>query len=147
MDPAQPAFGFMLPMTTSLTLACTIAPAHIWHGSSVTYSVQPSSRQSPSFLLAFRIAFSSAWDSVFLSVFLRLYPRAITFPSYTITQPIGTSISFSAFFACVIAWRMKCSRSFRCAFSSGVSSFISSSIVHFLSSLRIFSILPAYREL
>ena len=32
-----------------------------------------------------------------------LYPRAITFPSWTITQPMGTSPIASAFFACLIA--------------------------------------------
>ena len=51
---------------------CTMAPAHIWHGSSVTYIVQSSSRQSPVFLLAFLIAVSSACASVFPSVFLLL---------------------------------------------------------------------------
>ena len=34
---------------------------------------------------------SSAWERVFLSVFLRLYPLAMTLPSFTMTQPMGTS--------------------------------------------------------
>ena len=72
MEPAQPAFGFMAPMTTRPIRAWTMAPAHIWQGSRVMYMVQSSSRQSPVFLLALRMAFSSAWDKVFLSVFLRL---------------------------------------------------------------------------
>ena len=72
MLPAHPAFGIILPMTTRLTLAWTIAPAHIWQGSKVTYNVQSSRRQSPSFLLAFLIARISAWDKVFLSVLRRL---------------------------------------------------------------------------
>lgn len=57
---AQPAFGFIHPTTTRLIRACTIAPEHIWHGSSVTYMVQSSKRQSSIFLLALRIACSSA---------------------------------------------------------------------------------------
>src|SRR5699024_1001792 len=69
-DPAHPAFGFMAPITTSSILDCTRAPEHIWHGSRVTYMVHPSSRQSPSFLLALRMVFCCAWDRVFLSVFL-----------------------------------------------------------------------------
>ena len=63
--------AFIQPITTSSILDWTSAPEHIWHGSSVTYIVHPSSRQSPSFLLALRIAFSSAWESVFLSEFFR----------------------------------------------------------------------------
>ncbi len=68
-------------MTTRSMRDCTRAPAHIWHGSRVTYMVQPSKRQSPIFLLARRMAVISAWDKVYLSVFRRLYPRAMTFPS------------------------------------------------------------------
>ena len=36
IDPAQPAFGFIVPITTRSNLACTIAPAHIGQGSTVT---------------------------------------------------------------------------------------------------------------
>lgn len=35
-DPAHPALGFMEPMITRRIRDCTIAPAHIWHGSNVT---------------------------------------------------------------------------------------------------------------
>ena len=75
---------------------CTIAPAHIWHGSNVTYIVQSSNRQSPVFLLAFLIAVNSACANVFPSVFLLLYPLAIIVPSCTITHPIGTSSSYES---------------------------------------------------
>ena len=34
-EPAHPAFGFMLPMTALMMRDCTMAPAHIWQGSSV----------------------------------------------------------------------------------------------------------------
>ncbi len=54
----------MQPIITSGIRACTMAPAHIWQGSSVTYNVQSSSRQSPSFLLARLIAVISACASV-----------------------------------------------------------------------------------
>ena len=46
-EPANPAFGSAAPNTTRSTRARTIAPAHIAHGSSVTYSVQPSRRHDP----------------------------------------------------------------------------------------------------
>ena len=72
MDPAQPALGFMQPITTSGMRAWTMAPEHIWQGSSVTYMVQSSRRQSPIFLLALSMAVISAWDRVFLSVLRRL---------------------------------------------------------------------------
>lgn len=49
IEPAQPAFGFMAPITTLGMRACTIAPAHIWQGSRVTYMVHSSRRQSPVF--------------------------------------------------------------------------------------------------
>ena len=97
MLPAHPAFGFMHAITTRGIRACTIAPAHIWHGSRVTYIVHSSSLQSPITLLARFIAVISAWASVFLSVFLRLYPLPITVPSCTITHPIGTSPKAYAF--------------------------------------------------
>ena len=42
-----PAFGSVAPYTTRPIRALTSAPAHITHGSSVTYSVQSSSRQWP----------------------------------------------------------------------------------------------------
>ena len=102
-EPAQPALGFIDAITTRFILDCTSAPAHIWHGSSVTYNVQSSNLQSPVFLLAFLIAVISACASVFLSVFLLLYPRAIILSSCTITHPIGTSSSAYAFFACFMA--------------------------------------------
>ena len=86
-------------MTTFFMRLCTIAPAHIWHGSNVTYIVQSSNRQSPVFLLAFLIAVNSACANVFPSVFLLLYPLAIIVPSCTITHPIGTSSRAYAFFA------------------------------------------------
>lgn len=62
--PQQPAFGFMAPMTMRGSLAWIMAPAHMEQGSSVTYMVQASKRQSPIFLEAFFIAVISAWEKV-----------------------------------------------------------------------------------
>ncbi len=61
-----------VPITTFFIRDCTMAPAHIWHGSKVTYITQSSSLQSPVFFDAFLMAVSSAWESVFLSVLRRL---------------------------------------------------------------------------
>ena len=41
---AAPVFGSVAPYTTRPTRAWMIAPAHITHGSSVTYSVEPGKR-------------------------------------------------------------------------------------------------------
>ena len=43
-EPAAPVLGSAAPNTTRSRRACSIAPAHMAQGSSVTYSVQPSSR-------------------------------------------------------------------------------------------------------
>jgi len=60
-DPAIPAFSSHAPNTSAFTRDSTIAPAHIAHGSSVTYSVQSSSRHDPRARAASRNASSSAW--------------------------------------------------------------------------------------
>jgi len=44
---AAPAFGSVAAYTSCPSRALTIAPAHIAHGSSVTYSVHSSSRHCP----------------------------------------------------------------------------------------------------
>ena len=44
-EPTAPVFGSHAPKTTRATRAITSAPAHIVHGSTVTASVVPSSRQ------------------------------------------------------------------------------------------------------
>ena len=93
-DPAHPAFGFMQPMTTFFMRDCTIAPEHIWHGSSVTYISQPSRRQSPSFLLAFLIAISSACDNVFLSVLADIITALISIILVIIVSQYMSKIVF-----------------------------------------------------
>ena len=57
----RPAFGSVAPKTRRPTRALTMAPAHIAHGSSVTTSVQSSSRQWPTTAAASRRARISAW--------------------------------------------------------------------------------------
>ncbi len=44
MLPCAPVLYSFAPYTTRATRACRIVPAHITHGSIVTYSVQPTSR-------------------------------------------------------------------------------------------------------
>ena len=46
--PRAPALGSFAPIITDGTLELIIAPAHMGHGSKVTYNVQPVSRQVPS---------------------------------------------------------------------------------------------------
>ncbi len=58
--PTAPALSSYAPNTTRATRASTAAPAHIVHGSSVTTSVQPSSRHSPRAAAASRRATTSA---------------------------------------------------------------------------------------
>ena len=72
-------------------LDCSIALAHIGHGSSVTYKSQSSNRQDFNFLHAFWIAKISAW-CVAIWLFSRLlYALAIILLFLTTTAPTGTS--------------------------------------------------------
>ena len=68
-----------------------IAPAHIRHGSNVTYSSQSSRCQLLKWSHAILIALISAWyrDECLLS--FKLWALAIISPLCTITQPTGTS--------------------------------------------------------
>ena len=60
-EPTAPVFGSHAPNTNRATRAITTAPAHIVHGSTVTASVAPSSRQpSPTTCAAARNARISA---------------------------------------------------------------------------------------
>ena len=68
----------------------------IGQGSSVTYSVQPFSRQSPSSPAACVMAIISAWAVGSCSVSRELCAAAIIRPSCTITAPTGTSPAASA---------------------------------------------------
>ena len=61
--PHAPIASSSVPNTMRSTRAFTVAPAHMGHGSSVTYSVQPVNRQEPSTFAACSIASSSAWPS------------------------------------------------------------------------------------
>ena len=76
--------------------ACTMAPAHIGHGSSVTYSVQPSSRQLPSAAAACVMAIISAWAVGSRSASRSLRAAASTRPSRTMTAPTGASSAAAA---------------------------------------------------
>ena len=51
--PTHPPLGSEAPYTTLVILDCMIAPAHIGQGSRVTYRLQSSNLQVPSFLHAF----------------------------------------------------------------------------------------------
>src|SRR6185312_1807289 len=92
----MPAFASQAPKTTRSTRASTIAPAHIAHGSSVTYSVQPSSLQLPSTRDASRIAIISACAVASLSRCVLLAPRPTISSPRTTTAPTGTSPAAAA---------------------------------------------------
>ena len=68
-----------------------IPPAHMGQGSRVTYSSQPSSRQLPSRAQAARMASNSAWAVASPRSSRRLRPSPMISPSFTMTQPTGTS--------------------------------------------------------
>src|SRR6267142_2629186 len=89
-----------------------IAPAHIAHGSSVTYSVQSVSRHDCIASDAAPIATISACAVASRSDSTWLRPRPITTPPWTMTQPIGTSSASAAACASRSAARIPCS-SFR----------------------------------
>ncbi len=67
------------------------APAHIAHGSSVTYIVHSSSRHWPRWPAASRNASTSACATGSLACSRSLCRAAITTPSWTTTAPTGTS--------------------------------------------------------
>ena len=71
--------------------ACTMAPAHMGHGSMVTYSTVLSSRQLPMCRAASSMAIISACASGLARSSRSLWPAAITSPSSTTTAPTGTS--------------------------------------------------------
>ena len=77
--------------------ARTIAPAHIGQGSSVTYSVQSSSRQLPSASAAWVMAIISAWAVGSWSCSRWLWAEAMTRSAWTMMAPIGTSSSCRGF--------------------------------------------------
>src|SRR6478736_8185004 len=91
-DPHAPAFGSQAPNTTRSTRAAIAAPAHMTHGSSVTTSVQPSSRHEPTVCAASRSATTSACPVGSPSSSRTLRPRPTTPPSGSTTSaPTGTS--------------------------------------------------------
>ena len=99
-----------------------IAPAHMQHGSSVTTSVQSVSRHVPNCCAARRIATISACAVGSSVVSRSLWPAAMMRldGSCQMTQPIGTSLSRRAAFACSIAAFMKeVMRSAECGVVSG----------------------------
>src|SRR6185437_12014047 len=92
-EPTAPVLGSHAPNTSRSTRAITSAPAHIVHGSRVTASVAPSSRQpSPSTRAASRMARISACAVGSPSASRALTARASSVPSApTTTAPTGTS--------------------------------------------------------
>ena len=94
--PAAPDFESHAPKTTRGRCAFKIAPAHMGHGSSVTYSVHCHSRQPPSVRQASPMASSSAWASAVFPFSRRLRPRPTMRSSSVITHPTGTSPSAAA---------------------------------------------------
>src|SRR6478735_9563837 len=90
--PTAPAFSSYAPNTSLATRASTIAPAHIVQGSSVTTSVQPSSRHDPRVAAACRSATTSAWPVGSWSRSRTLRPWPMTSPLVSMTTaPMGTS--------------------------------------------------------
>lgn len=71
-----------------------MAPAHMTHGSSVTYNLHSSKRQLPTTFEARSIAICSACAVGSCAVSLKLCDRAMTSLFLTMIAPIGTSPSF-----------------------------------------------------
>ncbi|MNP22901.1 hypothetical protein D3C76_1155910 [compost metagenome] len=103
IEPTAPFFSSLAPIYTFDILDCIIAPAHIVHGSSVTYISHPSSLQLFSFLHAFSIHIISACARLLFFFSLKLYDFEITIPSFIIIAPTGTSNLLYAFFASLYA--------------------------------------------
>src|SRR3954453_242713 len=108
-EPEAPAFGSDAPKTTRGIRANTIAPAHIAHGSSVTYSTASAgSRQPPpARAAASRMARTSAWAVGSPRSSRSFGAAATTSPPETTTHPIGTSSCSAARSASLNASRMK----------------------------------------
>ena len=94
--PQAPVFASGQPKARGRT-AVDVAPAHMGHGSLVTYRVQPSNRQSPKASWAAVRAIISAWAVASLSVSTWFQPRPITRPSFTTMAPTGTPLSRGPF--------------------------------------------------
>jgi hypothetical protein len=108
-DPPIPALSSQAPKTTRSSRPSTIAPAHIAHGSSVTYSVAPASRESPAAAIAARIARSSAWAVASPSATIPFRALASATPARTTMAPTGTSPAALAARASSRAARIHCS--------------------------------------
>ncbi|KJS16923.1 MAG: hypothetical protein VR69_07020 [Peptococcaceae bacterium BRH_c4b] len=91
MESTAPALGSATPYTSIPTRNCTMAPAHMGQGSTVEYSTQSFSRQSPRNRAASRMASISAWAELSASISRRLWPRPMISPLCTTTAPMGTS--------------------------------------------------------
>ena len=112
-EPHAPALGSIAPITSLDTLASTIAPAHMLHGSSVTYTVHPVSHFAPSFSSAAARASISACADELLMVSTRLCALLMISPSLTTSAPTGTSPARAACSASSSASRMNNSSSER----------------------------------
>ena len=98
----RPPWGCRSRTPARSTRALTIAPAHIGHGSCVTYSVAPTSRQPPTAAAACRMRDRSRrGPSGSAALSRRLPPRPTISPPTTTTAPTGTSPSAAA--ACASA--------------------------------------------
>jgi hypothetical protein len=97
-----PLWSKSIPQTTFLTFPRIHAPKHIGHGSYVVYNVASLGR-SFRMSLASRRASISACPKRSLAEYTRLCPRAMIFPSSSITQPIGQLPSLNAMDASLIA--------------------------------------------
>jgi hypothetical protein len=117
MDPLPPNLSLPHPNTTLWNPNNDNAPAHIIHGSHVTYSEHlsnPAADGSPRTSGRAKIASmasNSACRVPFRNSFVRFDPVAMTSPSLTTTQPTGTSHLFKAPVALTSAARMKRSSS------------------------------------
>src|SRR5579859_1569075 len=95
-DPHAPAFGSAAPNTSPPTRPAMSAPAHIGHGSSVTYRVVSPSRQVPRTVAARCKARISAWAVGSFRASRSLRPRPTMRPPATTTAPTGTSPALPA---------------------------------------------------
>src|SRR5438270_8942184 len=93
---APPPFGSSAAKRSALTRAIEIAAAHIAQGSSVTHSVQSSSREVPSLTAAARIAAISACAVGSLDPRMALRVSATISSPLVTTAPTGTSPAAAA---------------------------------------------------
>lgn len=94
-----PLFSSLVPYTSFPICDHAMAPAHITHGSTVTYSVHVSKYFPLRYSSAAVTACISACAVTSWSVSVRLCPFPIIWSLHTTTAPIGTSSFARAFLA------------------------------------------------